>query len=536
MRNLFSARRDTESDVPDAIFGPKPYILAFSAAWASALFGYDGAFIGATITLPAFKARYGLDEVSDDREASLSSNIVSTFQAGAFFGAICGFFLAERFGRKPIIILTGYVFLIGVILQMLGLSLGIFYAGRALTGLSIGGSTTLLPIYIAECSPALIRGRLVGITEVMIQIGLVVGFWINFGVERNISDLSDAQWRIPVAVQFIPAGMLLLSMPFLVESPRWLVSKNRIEKARMALSWVRILPLDHEYLNWEMDEIQGYVSREVESTGGRRGTTQLVREAAAPGVRNRIVLSVMLMLLQNLSGVNGINYYSPSILKAIGFSGQSVGLLATGIYGLVKCTSAILFIVFFIDKFGRRPALLIGAVGAMIPMFYLAGYSKLSGSFSGPVARDAGSYMTLAMIYIYAIFFGFSWNNIPWIFASEVLPNRVRTLGMMCAVCMQWLAQFLVVYSLPYMIEDIKYGTFIFFGVCIVVSFIFAYFLVPETKGVALEDMDLMLGADAPLFAVAARKRYDAAHEAGLTTLTFQRVRKDGEVSHMEEA
>jgi sugar porter (SP) family MFS transporter len=360
---------------------------------------------------------------------------------------------------------------------MLGISVGLMYAGRALTGLSIGGSTTLLPIYIAECSPALIRGRLVGATEIMIQIGLVIGFWINYGVNEGISPESDAQWRIPVGIQLVPAGMLLICMPWMPESPRWLASKNRIERARKCLSWVRNLPEDHPYLTQEIDEISKNIEFEVESTGGNRSIAQIFREIAAPGVRNRVIISVLLMLLQNLSGVNGINYYSPTILKSIGFRGASVGLLATGIYGLVKCAAATLFILFFVDRFGRRVFLLIGAVGAMIPMFYLAVYSKLSGSFDGPVTKDAGSSLCLAMIYIYAIFFGFSWNNIPWIFASEVLPNRVRSLGMMCAVCMQWLAQFLVVYSLPYMIVNITYGTFIFFGVCIVFSFVFCLFV-----------------------------------------------------------
>jgi MFS family permease len=285
-----------------------------------------------------------------------------------------------------------------------------------------------------------------------------------------------------------------------------------------------------------MEEIQGHITYELESTGGNRSISQIFKEIAAPGVRNRVITAVLLMLLQNLSGVNGINYYSPTILKSIGFSGTSAGLLATGVYGLVKCGSAVIFIIFFVDRFGRRPALLIGAVGAMIPMFYLAGYTKLSGSFKGAVKADAGSNAALAMIYIYAIFFGFSWNNIPWIFASEVLPNRVRTLGMMCAVCMQWLSQFLVVYSLPYMIVNITYGTFIFFGACIVASFIFAYLFVPETKGVALEDMDLMFGRDAPLFAPSARRRYEEAHQAGLSALTLQHAQKSGKEEHIEDA
>ncbi|ETS79987.1 hypothetical protein PFICI_07516 [Pestalotiopsis fici W106-1] len=487
------------SDIPSEVYGYRPYLLAISAAWASAMYGYDSAFIGGTLSLSSFKHAFGLDTVSSAELTALSSHIVSTFQAGAFFGCIIGFFTAERFGRKPIIMASGVVFIIGVILQMIGM-IGLLYAGRVLTGLAIGASSTLLPIYIAECSPALIRGRLVGIFEIMLQIALVFGFWVNYGVNRNIS---------------------------------WLVSANRIEKAKKALCWVRNLPENHPYIQQELNEIQASVNHELEASGGRRSTTQIFRELVAPGVRGRAAVSVLLMLLQNLTGINAINYYSPTILKSIGFSGTSVNLLATGVYGLVKMFTTVIFMVFIVDRFGRRLPLLVGAIGAMVAMYYLAGYSKLSGSFSGTAPADSGSQAALAMIYIYAIFYGFSWNGIPWIFASEVLPNRVRTLGMMCAVCMQWLAQFIVVYSLPYMVARITYGTFIFFGSCTVVAFFFAFFFVPETKGVPLEDMDLIFGVGAPTFAIPARKRYEESRSAGLGALQMGEIEKPG-TEHVE--
>ncbi|TPX07829.1 uncharacterized protein E0L32_010516 [Thyridium curvatum] len=531
MKNPFALKEDPGSNIPKEVYGYRPYVLAFSAAWASAMYGYDSAFIGGTLSLPSFRKAYGLD----NNTAGLSSNIVSTFQAGAFFGCIAGFFVAERFGRKPTIMVSGVVFIIGVILQMIG-RLGLLYAGRALTGLGIGASSLMLPIYISECSPALIRGRLVGIFEIMLQVALVFGFWVNYGVDRDMDPARDIQWHIPVAVQFIPAGLLLISMPFLIESPRWLVAKNRGEQARRALSWVRNLPEDHAYISTELGEIQASVTYELELSGGKDTNLQILRELGAKGIRNRVIISVLLMLLQNLTGINAINYYSPTILKAIGFTGTSVGLLATGIYGLVKMFTTVIFMVFFVDRFGRRSALLVGAVGAMVAMFYLAGYSKLSGSFEGRAKQDAGSNAALAMIYLYAIFYGFSWNGIPWIFASEVLPNRIRTLGMMFSVCMQWLAQFIVVYSLPYMIKAITYGTFIFFGTCTVVAFCFAYVFVPETKNVALEDMDLMFGKEAPLFAPSARKRYLEIRAAGLNTALIHEAERKAEDADVERA
>lgn len=182
------------------------------------MYGYDSAFIGGTLSLPSFKAKFGLADKSASAAATLSSNIVSTFQGGAFFGAIIGFFGAEKFGRRPVIMASSVIFVVGVILQMIG-HIGLLYAGRALTGLGIGASSTMIPIYIAECSPVAIRGRLVGIFEIMLQIALVFGFWVNYGVNKDISSTSDKQWRVPIAIQFIPAGLLLLLMPFVIESP-----------------------------------------------------------------------------------------------------------------------------------------------------------------------------------------------------------------------------------------------------------------------------------------------------------------------------
>lgn len=179
--------------------------------------------------------------------------------------------------------------------------------------------------------------------------------------------------------------------------------------------------------------------------------------------------------------------------------------------------TTVVFMVFIVDKFGRRPALLIGAVGAAVAMFYLAIYTEVSGSFVKAPPKDSGSNAAVAMIYIYAIFYGFSWNGIPWIISSEILPNRVRTLGMMYSVCMQWLAQFMVVYSLPHMVKNITYGTFYFYGASTIVAFVFAYLFLPETKGVPLEEMDLLFGEDVSVFAPAAWKHYQEFKQTGLT-------------------
>lgn len=198
-----------------------------------------------------------------------------------------------------------------------------------------------------------------------------------------------------------------------------------------------------------------------------------------------------------------------------------MGLLATGVYGIVKMLATVVFVTVIVDRFGRRLPLLVGAVGAGFAMFYLGVYANLSDSLHTQPPKDAGANAAVAMVYIYAVFYGASWNGIPWLFTSEVLPTRVRTLGMTICVCWQWLSQFIVVYSLPYMIKGIGYGTFLFFGCCTALAFLFAYLFVPETKQVMMEDMELLFGPDVSVWASKARRNYLDHRDRGETMADF---------------
>lgn len=265
------------------------------------MYGYDSAFIGGTLNLPSFQRTFGLAEISKAAKADLSSNIVSTFQGGAFFGTAAGFFLAERFGRKPIIMLSAVIFTVGAIFQMIG-RLDLLYAGRVFTGWGVGSSAMILPIYVSECSPALIRGRLVGVFEIMLQIALVFGFWVNYGVNKNISPTTDKQWHIPVAVQFVPAGLLILTMIPMIESPRWFMSKGKRQQAAKALSWVRNLPEDHPWIIHELSVVENAIEGEVAATGSSRNWRQIGKELFVKGVRGRIIISFTMMVFQNFTG------------------------------------------------------------------------------------------------------------------------------------------------------------------------------------------------------------------------------------------
>lgn len=289
-----------------------------------------------------------------------------------------------------------------------------------LLGLAVGSSSMIIPVYISECGPPAIRGRLIGIFEIALQFSQIVGFWVNYGVNIHISGTSDAQWHIPFGLQLAPGTLLVVLMFFQPESPRWLINAGRPEQARKVLNRLRMLPADDAYINWEINNVMHQIEEENRSGRGSKSLVSKLREMFQPSNRIRIGLGIMLMFIQNMSGINALNYYSPSIFQSIGFSGTSVGLLATGIFGIVKAMSTMLYMIWGVDSLGRRQSLLIGSAGASVALFYLGAYAKLSGSFEAGAInageKSAGAYVAIVMVYIFAVFYAISWNGIPWIF------------------------------------------------------------------------------------------------------------------------
>ncbi|PVI05541.1 general substrate transporter, partial [Periconia macrospinosa] len=486
---------ESSNPAPQEVYNWRIYWLAISAAMGSAMFGYDSAFIGGTMSLPSFKDRFHLSSASGSQLASLKANIVSTFQAGCFFGVLFCYFATERFGRRWPLMSCGVIFNIGAILQLVSAGkVGLIYGGRALTGLAVGASSMMVPVYISESCPPAIRGRLIGIFEIFLQFAQIFGFWVNYGVNIHVSPKSDSQWHIPFALQLIPGSLLVICMFLQPESPRWLLNANRVEEARKVLQHLRMLPEGHQYLEWEVNTVLTQIEEEA-SQGAKKNFMAKLREVFLPQNRGRLFLGIALMFIQNMSGINALNYFSPSIFAAIGFTGTSIGLLATGIFGIVKACATAVFMIWGIDKLGRRLALLIGSAGAAVALYYIGGYTQLSGSFESVETgsqRSAGGYAAIVMIYVFAVFYAMSWNGVPWIFCAEVFPMGIRSVCLVFTTCAQWLGQFTIVYSTPYMMTNIKSGTFFLFGSSVVFGLFFSWFFVPETKGFTLEEMDIL--------------------------------------------
>ncbi|OAQ76848.1 MFS quinate transporter QutD [Purpureocillium lilacinum] len=309
---LFHAVEDRPT--PKEVYNWRLYNEAIIIATGSILFGYDSAFIGTTIARKSFVESFG---VRKEQAADISSNITSAFQAGAFFGAILCFFVTEKVGRKRALQYSVVLFLIGAALMVAATTqLSYIYSGRALTGVACGAITATVPSYIAELSIVSIRGILTGLFEVAYQIGTLVGFWINYGINQHMNPNSSTSWRLPMAVQFIPAGILFVGGFFLHESPLWLMRNDREEEATRVLEHLRRLPRDHPYVGEDLDMMRVRLSEEADLARKYGQGSMAFAKGALFELSRR-----------------AINYYSPTLFASLGISDVS---LYTGVYGLVK--------------------------------------------------------------------------------------------------------------------------------------------------------------------------------------------------------
>ncbi|KAL4899830.1 hypothetical protein BDW74DRAFT_188860, partial [Aspergillus multicolor] len=497
--NMFRTVEDRPT--PKEVYNWRLYTEATIIATGSLLFGYDSAFVGTTIARQSFVDDFNIIE---SEAADISSNITSTFQAGAFFGAIFCFLLTEKVGRKWALQANTLVFLIGAIIMTAAThQLSYIYTGRALTGLACGAITATVPSYIAELSVVSIRGILTGFFEVAYQIGSLVGFWINYGINQNMDNSAAASWRVPMAVQIIPAGVLFAGGFFLHESPLWLMRRGREEDAAMALEVLRRLPRSHEYVQEDISMIRNRLhdeSRIAEKYG--QGWWAYIRgalfELSRRGMWNRVLLVFCAFALQNMSGAAAINYYSPTLFASLGITDVA---LYTGVYGLVKAVASIIFYGILIDIWGRRQPTIISSLACSLCLWFVGAYVKVghpadiidAGGELSPSTKAGGKAAT-AMIMIYSVFWSFGLNGIPWIVSAEIFPGALRNLTGTWAALVQWLIQFVITKALPYIFNSLGYRTWFFFAGWMLLATVWSFFLLPETKGRTLDEMDGVFG------------------------------------------
>lgn len=476
---------------PKAVYNWRVYTCAAVASFAACTIGYDSAFIGGTLALPSFEEEFDFASYSESGRALLKANIVSVYQAGAFFGSLFAYVTSHFGGRRISLFIFSVVFCIGAGIMLAAngdRGMAPIIAGRVLAGIGVGGCSNMVPIYISELSPPAVRGRLVGIYELGWQMGGLVGFWINYGVNTTLAP-SHKQWIIPFAVQLIPAGLLLIGAFWLRESPRWLFANGKKEEGLKVLCWMRNLEPTDTYILEEVSYIEADLERFEREVG--KGFWKPFLSLKQRKVQWRFFIGGILFLFQNGSGINAINYYSPTVFRSIGIDGVNTGLLTTGIFGVVKTVLTIIWLLWLVDLAGRRRMLFIGATGGSLCMWYIGAYIKLAKpeqSASGELTSAGIS--AVFFFYLWTAFYTPSWNGTPWVINSEMFDQNTRSLGQASAAANNWFWNFLISRFTPQMFLKMEYGVYFFFASLMILSIIFIFFFVPETKSIPLEAMD----------------------------------------------
>jgi len=291
---------------------------------------------------------------------------------------------------------------------------------------------------------------------------------------------------------------MFIGLFFIKESPRWLLTRNKRALALKNLCWIRMLPQDDVYMLEETTAIDAAIEYQRSTVG--LGFWQPFKALANDRkVLYRFFLGCSLFFWQNASGINAINYYSPTIFKSIGIRGTNTSLLTTGIFGVIKAVITLFWLFFLIDKMGRRNLLMYGAIGGAISMYYVGAYIAIADPAKHPTTSlTSGGKSAIAFFYLWTAFYTPSWNGTPWVINSEMFPQNVRTLGQAFAAASNWLFNFLVARFTPQMFTAMGYGVYIFFASLMICSVVFVWFLVPETKGIPLESMDRLFSKELP--------------------------------------
>jgi sugar porter (SP) family MFS transporter len=443
------------------------FTAAIVAALGGLLFGFDTAVISGTTQW--------LEQTYD-----LTSFWLGFTVASALIGTITGSIIvgrpADRYGRRFILFILAILYFVSALGSALAWDWYSFLFFRFIGGIGVGGASVISPMYIAEISPAKFRGRLVALTQLNIVFGMLVAFFSNYAISQL--NLGPVEWRWMFGVEAFPAALFFLFLFRNPRSPRWLVLQNLISEARDVLEKCGT---DSGSVEAEIADIQRSLDVEHHS----------LREPFFSKKYSRpILLAVMIAVFNQLSGINAVLYYTPEIFRMAGAGTESALLQTVAVGGTFVLFTIIAMTV--IDNFGRRRIMIIGSIGYIISLGSIAFTFLIYGSnFTGE-----GSQIILISLLVFIASHAFGQGSVIWVFISEIFPNRVRARGQALGSFTHWTMAAVISWTFP-MIAEISGGyTFLFYAVCMIAQLIWVLMVMPETKGISLEEIQRKLNIE----------------------------------------
>ncbi|CAL5866708.1 uncharacterized protein PFLUO_LOCUS918 [Penicillium psychrofluorescens] len=485
----------------------KTSAIGLFASLGGLVYGYNQGMFSQILTMHSFSDATQQFAANTGIKQGLLTSIL---ELGAWVGTLFNGYLADALGRRLTVVVAATVFCIGVIVQACTQNAGYVFGGRFVTGLGVGSLSMVVPLYNAELAPPEIRGSLVAVQQLAITFGIMISFWIGYGtnyIGGTGATQSNAAWLVPVCIQILPAIVLGVGIVlFMPQSPRHLMNTGREEECLQTLARLRSVSTDDLLVRIEFLEIKSLYLFEKETSEKRYpnwqdgsfssrfkiGASDYLSLVTNPSLFKRTTVACLIMTFQQWNGINAINYYAPFIFKNMHLPGNTITLLATGVVGIFEFVFTIPAVL-WVDKIGRKKILIAGAIGMASCHFIVAG---ILGGFNHRFDdHRAAGWAGIVFVWIFVINFAYSWGPVAWIVVSEVFPLSMRAKGVSLGGSSNWLNNFAVGLSTSPFVKTSPIGTFIFFGCVTVIAVLYVHFLVPETKGRTLEEMDELFGS-----------------------------------------
>jgi MFS transporter, SP family, galactose:H+ symporter len=436
-------------------------LISSIAAIGGFLFGFDTGVISGTLVF-----------LQDSKGWALTDHELGAVTTAVLLGAVLGCLFSGKItdilGRKKIIIVTSFVFMSGAVLSGSAPDVNFLITSRWFLGVGIGIASFSVPLYISEISPTRIRGAMVTINQLMITIGILVSYITDYWIA---SDADPFSWRKMFHVGFIPGLMLFIGMFFLPESPRWLIGKGRYEEGEKILKKVE----DPDLVDLSLNKLK-------EEIAADQGIKRSIKQVFKPWLKYPLIIGIGIMILTEFTGIDTIVYYTPKIFKIAGYISNEQSILPAIIVGGANVIFTVLSI-FLLDRMGRRPLYFIGLSGLIITLFSLGSCFYFQDSMG-----SIFNLLTIITMFLFIASFALSFGPLSWLLISEVFPFKFRGLGMSIGAFTLWSATAIVNYSFLKLVDALTLaGTFWVFTIMGILSLIWGFIFIPETKGKSLE-------------------------------------------------